>query len=688
MEEQFYLIMPLLFVGLFKLTGRSRSVPPCFLGGTMLSTAWMIWLYRSGASIDRLYYGTDTRAAELLAGGVLAFVLHRYPLDLSPVWRRVLVVAGIVCFALTAWGWTHLEITSGPMYQGGFLIFSIMSCVLIASLLAGGPLTAVLSWGFLPPMGRIIYGLYLYHWPIFLWLTAERTGLDPLPLFTLRMVITFALAIASYNLIEMPIRHGSFTWLRGSLRYAIAPVVAISIVAVAFVAGNREIDAELTPLATPVSDQAPVATGDGVLDVVVIGDAATAPYVDRLRAEADASDSLAVTVAEPFTCEGLVQQDGSPTCTNFVEDWKPLIDEVDPDVVLLYVTQWDVAQIDALSGLDPASTPEAKAEWAAEVLGEGVSILGARGAPVVWGEPAKTFGEQYQNQTDPLHIAVGTLIASNENFRQILGIEYPTGMDTASPEYADRVTDVIVENLRRQQRDPTSSARKVMVVGDSVARTVGYGLERWAEETGEATVWTTATPGCGIADEGTVRGYADREAPMAEVCLAVRDGWKRQLAQFDPDVVVVLTSTWDLQDRRFPGWDDYRSPGDPTIDDYILREYEEAADVLGSTGATIVWLQAPCSRSMQIDGGAIGESAGAYSISRTVHLNEDLLPRLVAARPAIRLYDLFSIMCPDGTFHDEVAGITPRPDGAHFSSEGAVWLADTYGKAILDAALP
>lgn len=686
-EEQFYLIMPLLFVGLFKLTKSLKVVAACFAGGAVVSTVWMIWLYRNGASIDRLYYGTDTRAAELLMGGLLAVILHRFPLNLSPGLRKVMAAAGIAAFALTAWGWTHLEITSGPMYQGGFLVFSVVSCVIIASLLSGGPLTTALSWGFLPAMGRIIYGLYLYHWPIFLWLTAERTGLDPWPLFFLRMVVTFVLAIASYNLVEMPIRHGSFTWLKGPVRYAVAPVVAVSIVLVAFIAGNREVTEELTPLATPVSEQAPIVGGDGVLDVVVIGDATTQPFVDRLEEVAATSDALAVTVAPPFACDGLVEVDGGPTCANFVDDWTPLIDEVDPDVVLFYVTAWDVASTATLAGLAPAE-PTATVEWAQGVLDRGMGILSARGAPVVWGEPSQSFEQEFRNANDPFHLAIAALLKDNQNVRQILGIEYPTGLDVTSEAYVDGAVEVILENLRRQQRDPAGAALKVLVVGDSVARTFGFGLERWASETGTAAVWTTATPGCGVTDEGTTRGLADREQPIPEVCRSVREGWVRQIAQFDPDLVIVLTSVWDVQDRRFPGWSDYRSPGDPELDAYILREYEESVDVLSSGGATVVWLQAPCSRSMQVDGGAIGESAGAYEVRRVVHLNDSIIPKLLESRPAVRTFDLFPILCPSGGFEEQLDGIEPRPDGAHFSVEGAMWIAETYGKAVLEAGVP
>ena len=57
-------------------------------------------------------------------------------------------------------------------------------------------------------IGRISYGVYLYHWPVYLWLDQSRTGLDGWPLLALRLAVTFTLAILSYHLIERPIMRG------------------------------------------------------------------------------------------------------------------------------------------------------------------------------------------------------------------------------------------------------------------------------------------------------------------------------------------------------------------------------------------------------------------------------------------------------------------------------------------------
>ena len=112
----------------------------------------------------------------------------------------------------------------------------------------------------LPPLvglGIISYGVYVYHWPIFLYLDQQRTGLDAGALTMLRLAVTIALAALSYVFLERPIRTGR--WKR-PVRWAIAPVALGAIIAVVLV-----ISATAPPPAIrlePVSAELPEAAGD------------------------------------------------------------------------------------------------------------------------------------------------------------------------------------------------------------------------------------------------------------------------------------------------------------------------------------------------------------------------------------------------------------------------------------------
>ncbi|MBK6510337.1 MAG: acyltransferase [Haliea sp.] len=690
-EEQFYVLMPLAFVALIKWRNSSLSIGAFFLFGTLASTAWMIWLYHQGASLDRLYYGTDTRAAELLVGGLLAVVLARYPLNPGERGRQFLALAGSIAFAITVWAWTHIELTDGPIWQGGYTLFSLVTCVLIVSILSGGPVKAILAWGFLPAMGRITYGLYLFHWPLFLWLDEEYTGLDGWALFTLRMALTFALAIASYNLLEMPIRNGFPSRLKKSVRWTIAPACTVLIVVAAYAAGNREINEELSPLATPISEEAPTLVEDKILNVLVVADASSAKVIAALEARAADAENLAVTVAEPFRCDGIAtMDDGTRTCAEWLKEWPSLVATVNPDVVLFFVNRWDPAEIAKFSGIDPASDHIAATAWTESTLRGGLGLLFAQGAPVVWARIPSSGEEELLLMTDPFINAMNLLLKEDMRIRHILLDELRAEIDPASDSFAPAALAVVLDSLELYRRPDPGSLPRVMVVGDSVARTFGYGLERWAADTGAAQVWTTATGGCGLADEGLVESwwFKDREEPLPERCLRVHSRWKAQIEQFKPDLVIVMTSIFDTQERRLPEWPQMKLPGDPAFDDYLLREYRESVDVLAAGGAAILWIQPPCTRSMQMQANAQGTSTGLYDTARVRHLNYSLIPRLVEDRPEVRTYDLFPKLCPEGVFVESMDGIdNVRPDGVHFSTEGSLWLAYTFGGEMLEAGL-
>ena len=133
-----------------------------------------------------MYYGTDTRAQALLLGAVLAFLVTR------PRRRRrrqatatasliALECAGILALVSLGWLWTHVADTTTWLYTGGFLVEGLAVAALIAA--ATRPyspiLRPLLSLAPLRAIGRISYGVYLWHWPVYVYLTPARTGLDP-----------------------------------------------------------------------------------------------------------------------------------------------------------------------------------------------------------------------------------------------------------------------------------------------------------------------------------------------------------------------------------------------------------------------------------------------------------------------------------------------------------------------------
>jgi peptidoglycan/LPS O-acetylase OafA/YrhL len=211
-EEQFYLVWPLLFIGGMKLFGRKRF-PFVVLAGAAASVMLMWLLYTPGADPSRVYYGTDTRAAGLLFGCALAFFWTPWRLrtKVSPGARNVLDAAGVIGLVLLVEMLWRTDEFSSSLYRGGFLRVDLITLVVIAVLVhPAARLGRVVGMRPLRWVGLRSYGIYLWHWPVF---QLTRPGVDIAltgwPLFGLRLAITLVLAELSYRFVELPVRRGA-----------------------------------------------------------------------------------------------------------------------------------------------------------------------------------------------------------------------------------------------------------------------------------------------------------------------------------------------------------------------------------------------------------------------------------------------------------------------------------------------
>jgi peptidoglycan/LPS O-acetylase OafA/YrhL len=237
-EEQFYLVLPLLVL----LAARTSSRPQRRLAvvATVLacaSTAALVLSVSDHGSTSWAYYATHTRAAELLAGVILACTVHHLA---QWRWRAYVVpVLGVLAAGAIVFAWVRADQASPSLYRGGITAYTFASVVVIIASLQRGPVRWALERKPLQWLGRISYGAYLYHWPLFLWITAERIGLGGVPLFGVRVAMTLGIATLSAAIIEVPIRSRQII-----PRFSLGPacVVAICALAVMMTVPSKPLD--------------------------------------------------------------------------------------------------------------------------------------------------------------------------------------------------------------------------------------------------------------------------------------------------------------------------------------------------------------------------------------------------------------------------------------------------------------
>ena len=204
-EEQFYLFLPLLV-----LYGTRGSAKPqnrlAIIAGVLAAASTVALVTAVGRHGDTTwaYYATYTRAAELLAGVILACVAHHVV-----EWKHrnaVVPVAGLVGAAVLVGAWVRADQAAPWLYRGGLSVYTLASVAVILASLQGGPIRSVLSTQVLQWIGRLSYSAYLYHWPLFLWLTKARVGFGGVALFAVRVGLTIGLAALSTAFLERPIR--------------------------------------------------------------------------------------------------------------------------------------------------------------------------------------------------------------------------------------------------------------------------------------------------------------------------------------------------------------------------------------------------------------------------------------------------------------------------------------------------
>lgn len=414
-EEQFYVVWPLVVVGVFALArrrGRGQGgvalLRATCVVGAVASFALMASLF-SPVDTNRAYYGTDARVGPMLLGAALATVStaqmrRRDPAATvrSPRW---VALAAVAALGFVAWTLTSVDGVSGFYYQGGLVLFSLAALVLVRCVTTGraGPVGAVLRWRPLCALGLISYGVYLWHWPIIVYVIPQRFGgVDGLALDVIRVAATLAISTASYLLIERPIRRGTLLrsgrQVRASLVGAVA--LALEILLVTTRGPANEVSASSAPIELPPGDTSanpyryyPEDIPPGSERILVVGDSGPGFLAPRMALKADAYDAVVAgdsqIVCSPILPEGVFRSlDGEvvsrePCHETRREVWEELADEFDPDVVVFYIANTPGLVEPRLDGEWVHDCDPAYDEWMHDAVLDDMRMFADGGARIV-----------------------------------------------------------------------------------------------------------------------------------------------------------------------------------------------------------------------------------------------------------------------------------------------------------------
>ncbi|HIF91639.1 MAG: acyltransferase family protein [Myxococcales bacterium] len=277
-EEQFYLFFPVfvsLLFGVFGSSGRRILGRSVFVGAAA-SAMLMAALFVPGESTARVYFGTDTRIFALLLGAGLAVGLQSQIASRTyPSSPRIFEWMGIAAVGLQAWAWFSLDGDDPRVYHGLLFSLAIAATLTIASAILAprGLVARCFEVRSIRGLGLISYGAYLWHWPLFIVLDADRTALDGWWLTALRFVATLGITLVSYFLLERPIRQG---WPAGRRAIAMGLMATIGVAALLGAATqSRQGSFDLEPQAF-----------DGQIDALMVGDSLTLNFRKAFRQEA------------------------------------------------------------------------------------------------------------------------------------------------------------------------------------------------------------------------------------------------------------------------------------------------------------------------------------------------------------------------------------------------------------------
>jgi peptidoglycan/LPS O-acetylase OafA/YrhL len=358
-EEQFYFLWPIAVGLIVAMTGRNRR--RLFAVMVVLFVAGGFWTaarFADGGTL--VYFATDTRAVDLFAGAALAALGIGTTLILGERTRRrldgiavVLLVAVLVTLASA-----QLE---SAWFAGGFVVLSVaVASVIAAAVQPTGVVRTVLAVPPLVAVGKISYGLYLFHFPVYAWVGQWDQG--PVVRHLAGMLIAGVLATASYFAIEMPVRRRRWPAKTVVAAGALVATAALVVIITTTIAPQPS-----SPLLAFALGTARAEAPDGVPRVLVVGGARAASLMVGHHKAVRTGDMYALSIGTP----GCGVLSTATACRRVSDDLDALAGTFDSDALVLALEEADLS-VYAKTHRDPGHRLDALAD---EVPGRRLVVL-------------------------------------------------------------------------------------------------------------------------------------------------------------------------------------------------------------------------------------------------------------------------------------------------------------------------
>lgn len=360
-EEQFYVLVPFVILGLMVIVRSRRLITAVLLAGAVVSALWTAYVdFHDSSDYPRVYYGTDTRAQALFIGAALGVWLAPGRNGSIPTFSRpVVAVAGVVGVVSSVFSFVVVDPYSQWMFNlGGMFFFAIGSALLVIACVDARPSWVKTTFGWTPLAyaGRLSYGLYLWHWPIWLAFGDNRFTDNPIINFVVCSALTVGVAHLSYQHIERPVIKKGVRGLIPSVR---TPAIAVAL-PVVLLAGSGIAVAQSAPVSTSPADVATGAPAGPPPQIVsgqeryveghparvgVYGDSVPFFLVDRFPAQTFPGVGLANysregcdLLSEPISWAPGFQMGNEELCTRMKQEWPQRFADHDDEVLLVWAS--------------------------------------------------------------------------------------------------------------------------------------------------------------------------------------------------------------------------------------------------------------------------------------------------------------------------------------------------------------